>query len=357
MFCKKIELQGLLPSPRAAHSANIIGRKLFIFGGWNGFSAFNDVFAMDLETYTWSEILSTGTLPIARNNHRTATYKNKIYVHGGHDGNNWLDDLFVFDTQKTNWYKIPISNAYKPSARACHSLNRIKKMLYMFGGFNGITSFNDIEVFDIATSTWRQLDSVKGQPPIARDAHAMVSDKDVLYLFGGHDGSRHLNDLHQFDTASSTWTEIKYWDKLPNGLRGHSANCIGNSLYIFGGYDGEMRSNELICFNLESKKWYLPVESTTSKSLGFMNGRQRHSTNTYEANQIIIFGGFDGKTMLNDVYIIDISLLEENVIKDMVSKRYKNNFKNKLFNKKEFSDLKIRVEKKEIFAHKNILAA
>lgn len=101
----------------------------------------------------------------------------------------------------------------------------------------------------------------------------------------------------------------------------------------------------------------MPVESTSSKSLGFMNGRQRHSTNTYGANQIIIFGGFDGKTMLNDVYIIDISLLEENVIKDMVAKRYKNNFRDKLFNKKIFSDLLIKVGDKEIFAHKNILAA
>lgn len=240
MFCRKIELEGSLPSPRAAHSANIIGNKLYIFGGWNGFSAFNDVFAMDLETYTWSEILSSGTLPIPRNNHRTATYGNKIYVHGGHDGNKWLDDLFIFDTAESNWIKVNISG-YKPSARACHSLNRIKKKLYMFGGFNGICSFNEMEVFDIETVTWSQLKELRGTPPIARDAHAMVTSKNFLYLFGGHDGIRHLNDLHRFDTVNHVWTEIKYEDKLPNGLRGHSANCLGNSLYIFGGYDGKMR--------------------------------------------------------------------------------------------------------------------
>ena len=110
------------------------------------------------------------------------------------------------------------------------------------------------------------------------------------------------------------WTEIKYKDSLPSGLRGHSANCIGDSLYIFGGYDGKMRSNELICFDLKDKTWYMPVENTSSKSLTFMNGRQRHSTNTWNNGKIIIFGGFDGKNMLNDVYIIDISKLEENVI-------------------------------------------
>lgn len=330
MFCQKIDCTGSLPSPRAAHSANIVQNKLFIFGGWNGFSAFNDVFAMNLNSYTWAEILAKGTLPIPRNNHRTASYGHKIYIHGGHDGNKWLDDLFVFDTVKSHWYQVDVCG-YKPSARACHSLNRINKKLYMFGGFNGICSFNDIEVFDIETMTWEQLGDVMGQLPIARDAHAMVNNKKCLYLFGGHDGIRHLNDLHEFNTVTMTWTEIKYEDKLPNGLRGHSANCLGNSLYIFGGYDGKMRSNELICFDLEKRTWYLPVEnSSNSKCLNFMNGRQRHSTNTYGTNKIIIFGGFDGKSMLNDTYTIDISTLEENVIKTKVRRNFK---------KKDYEDL------------------
>ena len=60
----------------------------------------------------------------------------------------------------------------------------------MFGGFNGVCSFNDIEVFEIDNTSWHQL-KVSGTPPIARDAHAMVTSKSNLYLFGGHDGVRH----------------------------------------------------------------------------------------------------------------------------------------------------------------------
>jgi len=226
----------------------------------------------------------------------------------------------------------------------------------MFGGFNGVCSFNDIEVFEVDSTTWHQL-KVLGTPPIARDAHAMVTSKNNLYLFGGHDGVRHLNDLHEFDSVAKTWTEIKYRDSLPSGLRGHSANCIGSSLYIFGGYDGKMRSNELICFDLKDKTWYMPVESSSSKSLTFMNGRQRHSTNTWNNGKIIIFGGFDGKNMLNDVYIIDISKLEENIIKSEVKKNHVNNFKKVLLNKPEFSDITIFVKNQKIYAHKAILAS
>lgn len=86
---------------------------------------------------------------------------NKIYVHGGHDGDKWLDDLFIFDASKYMWIKVSIYG-YQPSARACHSLNRIGKKLYMFGGFDGVHSFNDIEVFDIESATWIQLKDYNG---------------------------------------------------------------------------------------------------------------------------------------------------------------------------------------------------
>lgn len=183
----------------------------------------------------------------------------------------------------------------------------------------------------------------------------MVVSKHCLYLFGGHDGVKHLNDLHEFNTATNAWAEIRYDDKLPNGLRGHSANCIGNSLYIFGGYDGKNKSNELLCFNLQLKTWYLPVESSNQKCLNFMNGRQRHSTNTYGMSKILIFGGFDGKSMLNDVHLIDISALEESIVCSQQNKLYARNFKNKLLNKKEFSDVTIEVKDKKILAHKSRL--
>jgi N-acetylneuraminic acid mutarotase len=189
----------------------------------------------------------------------------------------------------------------------------------------------------------------------------MVASKQSLFLFGGHDGVNHLNDLHEFNTVTNAWTEIKYEDRLPNGIRGHSANCIGNNLYIFGGYDGRNKSNELICFNLTKKNWYQPAEISGQKCLNFMNGRQRHSTNTYGINKIVIFGGFDGKSMLNDVYMIDVSALEDNVLSNQVlfyhqfSKSYFKNLKTKIFDKPGFSDIIIQVKDKKIYAHKGSL--
>jgi len=41
------------PGPRAAHSCEYIGNKLFFFGGWNGKKALNDIFFFNLENMTW----------------------------------------------------------------------------------------------------------------------------------------------------------------------------------------------------------------------------------------------------------------------------------------------------------------
>lgn len=41
------------PTPRAAHSCEIIGNKLLFFGGWNGKKALNDLYVLNLDNLTW----------------------------------------------------------------------------------------------------------------------------------------------------------------------------------------------------------------------------------------------------------------------------------------------------------------
>lgn len=89
MISRKVKTKGIPPCPRAAHSGDIVKEKLYIFGGWNGYSAFDDVHVLDLKSMMWSEITKIEFKPVARNNHRTAVFGHKIYLYGGHDGNKW----------------------------------------------------------------------------------------------------------------------------------------------------------------------------------------------------------------------------------------------------------------------------
>ena len=262
--------------------------------------------------------------------------------------------MFFFDTTSKTWQKIQI-NGYKPGGRACHSLTCVDTYLYMFGGFNGVRSFNKLEVFDIENSHWSALNDVRGSIPVSRDAHAMVVYKDSLYLYGGHDGENYLNDMYEFSIPNKTWTQILASNSIVNGIRGHSANCIGQNIYIFGGYDGKLRSNVILVYNIETRSWSSPLVDIESSAINFMSGRQRHSSNFYKNGEVIIFGGFDGKSMLNDVHFISVSLLEENIIKREAIIKHQANIRQLLFKEKVFADVEIIVENKKIMAHKNLL--
>jgi hypothetical protein len=77
---KKVETTGEKPSPRHCHSSIIVGRNMFIFGGWsavNGRSRqlyyefeqelfFNDLFMLNIDTFHWTKVETLGIPPCPR---------------------------------------------------------------------------------------------------------------------------------------------------------------------------------------------------------------------------------------------------------------------------------------------------
>ena len=334
---------------RAAHSCDKVGKCLYIFGGWDGKIALNDLAVLNIKIMGWSQPETMGITPCRRNNHTTTVVGIRIFVHGGHDGTQWLDDLHVLNTATLSWHS-PTMSGTLPSARACHTLSRVGGKLYMFGGYDGERCFNSIEILDIKTMTWIKP-TIKGSIPLARNAHTMTVIGKRLYLFGGHSGNKHLTDLHIFDTQILSWSEVGTLGPLPKGLRGHTANLIGTKIFIFGGYDGRGRSKDCYYLETQTLRWYHPNESDNTPS-----GRQRHSASVIKNNQMLIFGGFDGNKWLNDMYILDVGVVE---LKELETTCVKNAMKNmkKIINDPLFSDITLIVEGKQLYLHRAILSA
>ncbi len=326
-----------------------MGKYLYLFGGWDGKMALNDLSILNIETMAWSQPETMGTTPCRRNNHTTAVVGTRIFVHGGHDGTQWLDDLHVLNTDSLTWYSPTVSGV-PPSARACHTLSRVGGKLYMFGGYDGERCFNTIEVLDIETMTWIKP-AISGSVPLARNAHTITVIGTKLYLFGGHSGNKHLTDLHIFDTQNLTWSEVATLGTPPKGLRGHTANLIGTKIFIFGGYDGRGRSNDSYFLETQTLRWNHPSENETTPS-----GRQRHSACVIKNNQLLIFGGFDGNKWLNDMYILDVGALEMQELEISCIRAAMKGMR-KIINEQKFSDITLMVEGKPLYAQKAILSA
>jgi hypothetical protein len=72
-------IAGDSPEPRAAHSTDLINEnKLYLFGGWNGKKAMNDLYVIDMETMQCTQLLCENT-PSIRNNVRNPLKKRKMY--------------------------------------------------------------------------------------------------------------------------------------------------------------------------------------------------------------------------------------------------------------------------------------
>lgn len=348
------------PGPRAAHSCDVIDGRLYVFGGWNGKRALNDLHVLTVSTGAWEEVLPNVHAPSARNNHTTAVVDLKLVLHGGHDGNKWVADMHILDTESATtgsyenitWQKAMTSGT-SPSARACHTLTRLAHKLYMFGGYDGAKCFNDMDILDLETMTWMQP-GLTGTLPQSRNAHTMTVIGAKLYLFGGHSGNKHLTDLHVFDTQKLQWSQPEIVGTPPPGLRGHTANLIGHKIFLFGGYDGKGRTNELYILDTADNKWVRPTWPTESPHTP--PGRQRHSASLLGSKQIYIFGGFDGNKWLNDLHLLDVGRLEENALNDVAVRMLIDNMR-RLLNNPDFSDVTFIVQNRKIYVHKAILVA
>ncbi|KAK3102343.1 hypothetical protein FSP39_010640 [Pinctada imbricata] len=147
-------VQGIPPLPRSLHSANVIGTRMFVFGGWvplvmddvkvatheKEWKCTNTLASLNLESMTWEPLameVFEDALPRARAGHCCVSIHSRLYIWSGRDGyrkawNNQVcfKDLWFLETDKppaptrvqlvrasTNtlevcWGTVPTADAY-----------------------------------------------------------------------------------------------------------------------------------------------------------------------------------------------------------------------------------------------------
>lgn len=83
---------------------------------------------------------------------------------------------------------------------------------------------------------WEQLGSLGGScdhsATAGRHGHSIVTYKNRVYLFGGHNGNHALNDLHAYDLVENIWLDMKTTGTPPSPRYFHSAAIIDNKMYL-----------------------------------------------------------------------------------------------------------------------------
>ncbi|KYQ93592.1 Kelch repeat-containing protein [Tieghemostelium lacteum] len=322
------------PSSRCAHQAEIINDYMYIFGGWNDENLMlNDIHRFNSVTWEWEQLnvdTAESCFVVPRNGHTMNAYGKQLIVFGGGSFSGFLNDILSFSLENCKWSAIQTAaNTVVPCGRSKHSSCLVDDRLYIFGGGDGIRLYNDMFYLDLVQWRWYQVDcSNVSQKPSPRWGHTMVKlpDNKSLLLFGGHAGSKRLNDLYIFNIEESTWHQVQYslneGDLVPPPRAGHTATMIGQHMLLFGGGDGKIINDCYLLDTIDFKWWKfnnIPPE-----------GRCAHST-LFHNNKLIIYGGGNGVQCLRKLIVLDsLDQIDNlyNQFKDLKSPSNNNNNNN-----------------------------
>jgi len=365
------DASGTPPPGRNGHSATLAKEKIFIIGGWLGTGplAASDMHVLDLSRrhqLHWFQPFVTGTPPGPCNMH-SADYvesRNEVYVFRGGNGREYMNDLHALDVDTYNW-RIVETTGETPQQRANHSsavLNDTNELI-IFGGWNGKERLNDIHILDTVNSVWSSP-NVGGLKPHPRAGMTITVLRDRLYLFGGSGtSSKCFHDLQILDRKEMAWLDVtsqeeKDDQKSHNGsyerLPLWNSQDMMNELNTI--YPTSYRNNYSsdINHNYANPNDEQAVQSIVVNGKG--PGRRAGHTATAVGRFIYIFGGSCGSDYLNDFYILDTDIPPVAKVETPSSLHLMQNRLRHFFNDQEFSDVTFIVEGRKIYGHRMVLS-
>ncbi|KHN98810.1 Kelch-type beta propeller [Metarhizium album ARSEF 1941] len=263
------------PGPRVGHSSLLVGNAFIVYGGDTKIEESDTLdetlYLLNTSTRHWSRALPAGPRPSGRYGHSLNILGSKIYIFGGQVEGYFMNDLSAFDLNQlqspANRWEILLpgdTSPKAPAARTNHSVVTFNDKMYLFGGTNGFQWFNDVWCYDPAVNKWAQLDCI-GYIPAPREGHAAALVDDVMYVFGGRtEEGTDLGDLAAFRISSRRWYTFQNMGPSPSARSGHSMTNVGKSIVVLGGEPSSATTtiNDLgIMYVLDTTKIRYPNDS------------------------------------------------------------------------------------------------
>ncbi|KAJ9123920.1 hypothetical protein QFC22_000711 [Naganishia vaughanmartiniae] len=205
MYISQYPYQGH-PPPKAlrAHTGTLVGNCVYFIGGCDKYGCWPGVAVFNTETHMWRTLKTGGETALPPLRAHTTTLVGKIlYVFGGGDGPTYSNDVYAFDTFTHTWSKPRIATppSERPLPRRAHTAVHYTHHLLIFGGGNGQAALNDVWVCDVrnpAELRWEEWRAT-GDLPVCKGYHTanLVGEKMVVY--GGSDGVHSFANVHVLD--------------------------------------------------------------------------------------------------------------------------------------------------------------
>ena len=137
----RIVTDGDSPSARGGHSAAMAEDQVIIFGGscytsGGRFAYFNDTFTLDTEHHLWHKVACSGEAPTPRYGHSAELIGSRMFVFGGRGEVGTLRDMYFLDLVEWSWVPLSVTSAC-PSPRFFHASLLVGRKVVVHGGWDG----------------------------------------------------------------------------------------------------------------------------------------------------------------------------------------------------------------------------
>jgi hypothetical protein len=296
---------GSAPAGRRNASAihDPVDNRMVIFGGFSN-TFLNDIWAFDLDTETWEDLTPvSGPMPTPRltpasiydaNNHRMITWS-------GQGQGAFFNDVWAFDLTTETWSQFSPTGG-PPNVRygVGYAWDPVAQELVTFAGFTNLGRFDDVWRFNDTSVTW--TDVSPGAGPIERCLHAGTYDPidHRMIMYGGQNAGP-LDDLWALDLNTHTWTDLtpvirpdgRYFTAFVHDHANHRVT-------MFGGQTSIAAVNEVWVYDLWTDAWTQLAPAGTPPSGRFGSAGIYDGAN----DRMIVFGGNDGFNQ-NDVWALE----------------------------------------------------
>jgi N-acetylneuraminic acid mutarotase len=230
----------------ASHAAEVVGGKLYLFGGLSG-GAEGQVQVYDPAKNAWS---LGPPMPFAAGACASAVIGGKVYVAGGVVGSATTARTACFDPKTNTWTEL----APMPRPRNGAAAGTDGKRLFLFGGRgpgsgdDGSTAdgFDTVQVYNPATNQWFSSavggSALKPMPQGRAGAGRAVFYKGEFYILGGEtltgsgkNGATADGVYRRVDVYNPSQNAWRLAPSLPTARQGIYPLLLSNRVYVAGG--------------------------------------------------------------------------------------------------------------------------
>ena len=221
-----------MSSAKVVFGATVIGKKIYVAGGWSGNKYLNLLEVYDCEKNTWTEL---APMENALSDIGMTTLNKQIYVAGGWDGAGSISSVMKYSPHSNIWSKVKPMN----EKRHCHELITLHGTIYAISGSGTKT----VERYNALFDKWTY---------VAPTNHSH-------YFFGA---ASHQNKIYVLSNEGFEVYNPKQnvWKDLPslmvsNGLQLVSINKKLLAVGVAEGSNQYKASKSVYEFNLKSNSW------------------------------------------------------------------------------------------------------